>query len=405
MADTIGAALLPTDFDDDVVYNLEGKKFSDREAITLYEEFEIGLFTAAVKARKRADENRYISLEETAQRQISPSKWRHPLMQLYAAGFEFELGTPLRNCSSVECIDEDWIRAEEDGDDDGDDDPIFPVTGFGAVIDGLLSGAATDNDQMRPQVSLYPIGPGDDPPVYVSGKPISYTLNAAVTSVVQGIEGSERSCRVTATIGGSSEGGSLTHSWDADVVISTLPIGVMKAGSVEFIPGLPSDKLTAIAQTGVGNVVKIILEFKKIFWDNNATFFGIADEQLCTEGRDSKPLRGLCIFFMNGFKLCRKKVLVAYAIGDGADIADMVGFISLNAKFYVIFNHQQMNDEELLQLCISRVSCLARPGQTAVPPIRMTRTRWAEDPYSLGAYSYWAKGNVAGTCLRVVLCV
>jgi hypothetical protein len=56
----------------------------------------------------------------------------------------------------------------------------------------------------------------------------------------------------------------------------------------------------------------------------------------------------------------------------------------------------QMTDEALLELCMSRVACLAVRGRPVPRPSRMVRTRWATDPFSLGAYSYWAKGNEPG---------
>ena len=59
-----------------------------------------------------------------------------------------------------------------------------------------------------------------------------------------------------------------------------------------------------------------------------------------------------------------------------------------------------MNDDELLSLCLSRVSCFARPGMEVCQPIKVVRTRWARDPYSLGAYSYWHKDNIPGRWIQ-----
>lgn len=128
--------------------------------------------------------------------------------------------------------------------------------------------------------------------------------------------------------------------WDADAVICTLPIGVLKSHSVQFIPELSTAKLDAIHKTGSGNVVKIILEFPKVFWPTHTTFFGIADDKLCNdvvigstlnsllptagESDDGACKRGLCTFFLNGHKVCGKKILVTYGLGDAADIIDTV---------------------------------------------------------------------------------
>lgn len=55
-----------------------------------------------------------------------------------------------------------------------------------------------------------------------------------------------------------------------------------------------------------------------------------------------------------------------------------------------------MSDDALLDLCMSRVRCFVRPGQTAHLPTKFLRTRWSSDPYALGAYSYWTKGSEPG---------
>lgn len=56
-----------------------------------------------------------------------------------------------------------------------------------------------------------------------------------------------------------------------------------------------------------------------------------------------------------------------------------------------------MTDEELTSLIMSRCAALALPGRVLpAAPLRVIRTRWREDPYARGAYSYWAPGNLPG---------
>ncbi len=55
----------------------------------------------------------------------------------------------------------------------------------------------------------------------------------------------------------------------ADAVIVTLPLGVLKAGAVVFDPPMPDDKRDAIARLGAGKVNKIILKFDAPFWDES----------------------------------------------------------------------------------------------------------------------------------------
>ena len=54
--------------------------------------------------------------------------------------------------------------------------------------------------------------------------------------------------------------------WEADRAVITLPLGVLKRGTVAFDPPLPAAKLGAIARIGVGLLNKIVLGFDRRFW-------------------------------------------------------------------------------------------------------------------------------------------
>lgn len=54
---------------------------------------------------------------------------------------------------------------------------------------------------------------------------------------------------------------------NADYVIFTASLGVLKSDATSlFQPKLSSDKMSAIEKLGMGNVVKIYLEFDQIWW-------------------------------------------------------------------------------------------------------------------------------------------
>ena len=68
----------------------------------------------------------------------------------------------------------------------------------------------------------------------------------------------------------------------------TVPLGVLKKGSVAFSPPLPACKRASIARLGMGVEDKIALVFKPsdIFWDRDTSVSG----HLTTRRKD------LCIF-------------------------------------------------------------------------------------------------------------
>ena len=69
------------------------------------------------------------------------------------------------------------------------------------------------------------------------------------------------------------------EEFQADRAVVTLPLGVLKAGQVEFHPTLPKRKLAAIAALGVAAAHKVVLRFPRRFWDNETDFLGsISDD-------------------------------------------------------------------------------------------------------------------------------
>lgn len=62
---------------------------------------------------------------------------------------------------------------------------------------------------------------------------------------------------------------------DADAVVVTLPLGVLKAGAVEFNPPLPGWKSSAIKKLGYGLLNKVVLVYDKPFWDIDSDMVGL----------------------------------------------------------------------------------------------------------------------------------
>jgi polyamine oxidase len=54
--------------------------------------------------------------------------------------------------------------------------------------------------------------------------------------------------------------------YSAKKVISSLPLGILKAGRVQFIPQLPEPYQDAINSIGMGNENKLFIHFSKPFW-------------------------------------------------------------------------------------------------------------------------------------------
>jgi len=64
-------------------------------------------------------------------------------------------------------------------------------------------------------------------------------------------------------------------------VIVTVPLGVLKAGTITFDPPLPTSKQDVIKRIGIGSVEKVVMTFKNAFWRRNPQkpdhFFNMPD--------------------------------------------------------------------------------------------------------------------------------
>jgi len=65
----------------------------------------------------------------------------------------------------------------------------------------------------------------------------------------------------------------------SDYAIVTLPLGVLQKGSVTFSPPLPQEKQTAVSKLGMGLLNKTYFKFEEPFWDKEVDLIGHISEQ------------------------------------------------------------------------------------------------------------------------------
>lgn len=161
---------------------------------------------------------------------------------------------------------------------------------------------------------------------------------------------------------------------EADKVILTVPLGVLKQNSIEFIPPLPEWKQAAISRLGFGLLNKIVLVFEEPFWDVDRDMFGLLREPRSGTGFDQDDYRagrGQFYLFWNCIKTSGLPVLVALMAGDSAYEAEV------------------KSDRELVSSCVAQLRNVF--GQAKVPmPLETIVTRWGSDRFARGTYSFVA---------------
>ncbi|KAI0547423.1 Sec1-like protein [Xylaria curta] len=157
---------------------------------------------------------------------------------------------------------------------------------------------------------------------------------------------------------------------EADYVVSTIPLGVLKHESVEFQPPLPKPKAEAIGRLGFGILNKIILVYDHAFWDTDADIFGCLRAPLSRHSLkqgEYASQRGRFFQWFNVSNTSGIPVLVALMAGDA-------GFDTEHSK----------NDE----LVTEATEVLRHVFGTKVPqPVHSIVTRWGSDRFARGSYS------------------
>lgn len=144
--------------------------------------------------------------------------------------------------------------------------------------------------------------------------------------------------------------------------IVTVPLGVLKAGTIDIRPTLPDVLLGPIKRLGMGVFNKVFLQFPSRFWPADA----YALRQLGPAGTPWHSWYDVSV-------ISGQPMLLTFAGGDwGRQI-------------------ESISDEEVLD---SALESLRRIYPGAVPtPVAHWITRWGSDPLALGAYSYVAAGS------------
>ena len=104
-------------------------------------------------------------------------------------------------------------------------------------------------------------------------------LSSFVTAQLEGLDVLRGSTVVRLQHGDQGVGLRLAtgESLSADRVVSTLPLGVLQAGTTEFAPELPTAHLDAVAALGVGHQEVVWLRFDEPFWSTEATVWALLD--------------------------------------------------------------------------------------------------------------------------------
>jgi monoamine oxidase len=147
----------------------------------------------------------------------------------------------------------------------------------------------------------------------------------------------------------------------ADFAVITLPLGVLKQGSVAFIPELPTSKIGAIARLGMSVLNKCCLRFPNAFWHPRTHLLGYVNA-----ARDQWSA------WLNIYRYTGQPVLVGFNAGSFGEQLETLSDAAITA---------------------SAMKVLRRIYGASIPdPTGVRITRWKSDAFTRGSYSHIPPG-------------
>ncbi|KAK8542715.1 hypothetical protein V6N13_136729 [Hibiscus sabdariffa] len=149
----------------------------------------------------------------------------------------------------------------------------------------------------------------------------------------------------------------------ADMVLCTVPLGVLKRKTIRFEPELPQRKLAVIDRLGFGLLNKVAMIFPHVFWGEELDAFGCLNK--------TSDSRGEFFLFYSYHTVSGGLVLIALVAGEAAQTFECT------------------DPSLFLHRVISKLRGIYGPKGVDVPdPIQTICTRWGNDPLSFGSYSH-----------------
>ena len=155
-----------------------------------------------------------------------------------------------------------------------------------------------------------------------------------------------------------------TNNIEADYVVVSVPLGVLKNNAITFTPALPTNKMNAINNTNMGNVNKFLLVWNIPFWDTNLQYIGYTPN-----------IKGKFNYFLNLKKFTSSNGLMTFAFGDYATLTE------------------NMTDSQIINEIMLNLKSIY--GNSIPNPTNFLRTKWGQNINSYGAYSYATNGSTS----------
>lgn len=299
LVESSGANTFLTDDDNLAVFDVDGSEYSDNELTTAEEEYDNILGSLNGDISKSVEEVFYNEYPQYQNDRL----WTYML----SAYLEFDTGGDIGELSSLDFYDDETF---------GGDDLII-TDGYDKVAEYLA-------------------------------EEIDIQLNTKVTA----IDFSDQLVQV------STDG----EDYEADFILMTVPLGVLKENAISFTPALSTGIEQAIENLKMGSVNKYLCVWGTPFWDTDLQYIGYSSE---TKGKFN--------YFINVKKFADSNALMTFTFGDYSEQAEA------------------MSDDEVISDIMDHLKSIY--GNKIPDPTNMVRTKWVSNEHTYGSYSFASNGT------------
>ncbi|WP_152286179.1 flavin monoamine oxidase family protein [Flavicella marina] len=173
-------------------------------------------------------------------------------------------------------------------------------------------------------------------------------VNSPVTNI------NYQSQKVTATVNN-------TTVYEADKILITTPINVLKSDLIEFTPKLPSDKTNAINSITMGDGIKVFIEFSEKFYPDILLFGGVG--ALLSDSSEK-------IYYDAAFRKNTTKNILGFFC------------VQYNATPYTSLG----SDQEIIAYILAELDEVF-DGKASKHYLNHVIQNWSKEPYILGSYA------------------
>lgn len=307
-ADKLGIVSYKTNYNDLELFDIKGHKISKASIALFYLKFNKAFREEAIKALSIEKDVSLAVIFDSLIKNQDYSRKQQAILSLIQEGMENNLGVSLDQASAQ------YYLANQPS---GNIEDLFVASGYQSIVQHTLHG-------------------------------IDVRLNCSVTE----IRHNSSSVQVVTTDG--------LH--DADYVIVTVPLSILKKQQLLFSPPLPDWKQQSFSSMQMGLFNKVIMEFEEKFWRNDSQF-----KLHCTEMKNA--FGGL----LNYYHFNGNPVLISMPVDKAALWIEQNPMNSVKTAWLGIFHKSYPNREIAFK--------------------NFMVTNWLADKYAQGSYSHVPVGS------------